>query len=315
MNKYSKIAFIFPGQGAQYPGMGKDFSEKYSLVREVYEEADDILHRKLSLIVWEGSEEELMATGNSQPGIYVTSIALTKLLQSIFPTLKPSICAGLSLGEYSALTASGKLPFQAGLLLVQQRGNLMNEACLKSEGSMAVIMGLDAEAVEDLVKEANLPTDLWAANFNSPGQTVISGTKKGIEKGSDLAKERGAKRVIPLQVQGAFHSGLMKSAEEKLAPYIHSVSFLESKIPVVMNRSAQSVNDLKSMKQQLIEQVTHPVRWEQSVHLMCSEGVDLFIEIGCGETLKNLNKRNGVIAPTFSLNKLEDLDILAKEVT
>lgn len=311
--KSKKIAFLFPGQGAQYIGMGKDFVESFAAARLTFEEADEILKRKLSKIILEGPEATLTETRNSQTGIYVTSIALLRTLQELFPHLTPTVAAGLSLGEYTALYATNRLSFADGLTLVQRRGDYMNDACEATKGTMAVILGLDAPAVESLVKEVNMPKDLWAANFNCPGQVVISGTSKGIELGSAAAKAKGAKRVLPLQVSGAFHSGLMKQAEERLSEYILHAPIKESTIELVMNVPGTAVKDLNQIKSNLIKQVTHSVRWEQGVRYMADSGVDLFIEIGCGKTLAGFNKRIGVTAPTISIEKIEDLNLLEKE--
>lgn len=305
-----KIAFLFPGQGAQFVGMGKDFAEKYPSSRYLFEEANDLLNRNLSRTLWNGSEQELTETKNSQVAIYVTSMALLKVIEELFPKLKPTYAAGLSLGEYSALTASSKLPFKETLQLVDKRGFYMNEACETAKGTMAVVLGMDALAVEEMVKEMNLPHDLWAANFNCPGQVVISGTARGIEAGAEEAKKRGAKRVLPLDVHGAFHSGLMQLAEDRLKPEILHAPIQESSIALVMNYSGNRVDGVEEIKRQLIKQVTSPVRWEQGIRTLSKEGVDLFIEIGCGKTLAGMNKRTGTLAPTLSVEKIEDLEQL-----
>lgn len=305
-----KIAFIFPGQGAQYPGMGKDFYDGYSVVRETFEEANDGLGRDLSKIILEGPEDVLTETRNSQAGIYVVSIALLRVLQKLFQELKPTVCAGLSLGEYSAVTAAGYLPFEHGLPLVQYRGQFMNDACENHKGTMAVVLGLDADAVEEMVKDINLPNDLWAANFNCPGQVVISGTIGGIEAGTEAAKAKGAKRVLPLQVHGAFHSGLMKEAEQRLTPYVQNAPFKESSIQLVMNVPGNYTKEVSHVRQNLIRQVTQPVRWEQGVRRMVEQGIELFIEIGCGKTLSGFNKRINSTIPTISIEKVSDLEQL-----
>lgn len=312
--KFQRIAFIFPGQGAQYPGMGKDFVEAFKDARETFQEADDILGRNLSEIILTGPEKNLTETRNSQTGIYVMSVALLRVMRNSFPALVPSVCAGLSLGEYTALTASERLPFAKGLPLVQARGQFMNDACETTQGTMAVVLGLEGDVVEKMVRDVNLPHDLWAANFNCPGQVVISGTLKGIEAGMTAAKALGAKRVLPLQVHGAFHSGLMRQAEERLAGPLEAAPLQESGIGLVMNVVGDFVKELTAIRKYLIQQVTHPVRWEQGVRRMAEQGVDLFIEIGCGKTLAGFNKRIGVAAPTFSLEKVSDLDQLAKEL-
>lgn len=306
------MAFLFPGQGAQYVGMCKSFFENFSKAKEVFQEADDILHRNLSKIVLDGPEAELIETKNSQTGIYVASLAILKVIQDLYPQVKPNVCAGLSLGEYSALTASGRIDFSACLPVVQDRGLYMNEACETHPGTMAVVLGLEAKDVEAMVKEVNMPHDLWAANFNCPGQVVLSGTKKGIEVGSAAAKAKGAKRVLPLSVHGAFHSGLMKAAEERLSDQIHQMQLKNSPVGFVMNVTGDYVQNESEIKSNLIKQVTSPVRWEQSIRRMGEEAVDLFIEIGCGKVLSGFNKRILPSASTISIENISDLDQLAK---
>jgi len=309
-----KIAFIFPGQGAQYPGMMKDFLNSYAIARQTFEEADDILGRNLSEIILNGPEDLLTETRNSQTGIYVASIAVLRVIQELFPEFAPSVCAGLSLGEYTAATAAGILDYSSGLPLVQSRGEFMNEACEAYKGTMAVVLGLEADVVEKIVQDANLPQDLWTANFNCPGQVVISGTKMGIEAGTELAKERGAKRVLPLQVHGAFHSGLMQKAEEKLAEVVKEVDLSDANTAFVMNVPGKTVSDLNQIRENLIHQVTSPVRWEQGIREIDQMGVDLYIEMGPGKTLAGFNKRIGTIAPTASIEQVENLKLLESKI-
>lgn len=312
MNKPSKIALLFPGQGSQYPGMGKNFFDSSATVRETFEEANDLLDRNLSDIILNGPEDILTQTKNSQTGIFVMSIALLRAVQEAFPNLTPTFTSGLSLGEYTALTAAQKLPFAECLPLVQHRGAFMNDACETTQGTMAVVLGLSAEEVESVVLGVDMPNDLWAANFNCPGQVVISGTVKGIESGTEAAKEKGAKRVLPLQVHGAFHSGLMRQAEERLTPYVEKANLSEGVAGLVMNVTGGLVQDAPSIKQNLIRQVTHSVRWEQGIRELMNLGVDLFIEIGCGKSLSGFNKRIGVPVPTVNIENPEDLEKLAE---
>ncbi|MBA3958335.1 MAG: ACP S-malonyltransferase [Parachlamydiaceae bacterium] len=315
MTHYKKIAFIFPGQGAQYVGMGKDFVDNFPIARETFAEADDILGRKLSKIILEGPEALLTETKNSQVGIFVNSVAILRVLQTLIPGLSPHFCAGLSLGEYTALFASQRISFADDLKLVQYRGQCMNDACETTQGTMAVVLGLDADAVEKAVKEVNLPNDLWAANFNCPGQVVISGTTKGIQAGTTALQAKGAKRVLPLQVHGAFHSGLMHSAEVRLAEQINHVSLKDSAIALIMNVTGKSASSTEEIRHNLIKQVTSPVRWEQCVRHIADQGADLFIEIGCAKTLAGFNKRIGVTAPTVSVDKIQDLEALEQTLS
>jgi len=307
----AKIGFLFPGQGSQYVGMAKDFVQNFSTARLIFEEADEILKSSLSKIILEGSEELLTQTKNSQTGIYVASIAIFSVFKELF-NIKPSVCAGLSLGEYTALAAGEWLSFSQGLSLVQLRGEFMNQACENSPGTMAVVIGSTNEKVEEMVQEINLPKDLWIANYNCPGQIVLSGTLKGIEKANQEAKNYGAKRLLPLVVHGAFHSGLMSSAQEKLTPYIEQTVFHTGITPIVMNVPGGFVQSSEQIKTNLIKQVTHSVRWEQGVRAIVEEGVNLCIEFGPGKTLAGLNKRMNL--STISIEKIEDLDYLSKSV-
>ncbi|MDB6081565.1 MAG: fabD [Chlamydiia bacterium] len=309
-----KITFIFPGQGAQYPGMGRDFYDSFPAARRIFEEADDILQHKLSDIIFHKGEAELTETKNSQPAIYVTSLALLKVLEELFPKIAPFACAGLSLGEYTALTASKKLSLRDNLPLVQSRGRYMHEACEKNRGTMAVILGLEDAAVEEAVRALHLPQDLWCANFNCPGQVVISGTVKGVEEGSKACLAKGAKRALPLQVHGAFHSGLMQSAQDQLKEMIFNSNIKESPIKFASNVTGELTEAPTTIKELLIRQVTSPVRWQKAIRTLDDAGTELFIEIGCGKTLAAMNKRIGVKAPTLNLEKVEDLKTLEQEL-
>jgi [acyl-carrier-protein] S-malonyltransferase len=301
-----KIAFIFPGQGAQYVGMGKDFFDSFRIAKETFQEADELLGFHLSKIIFEGPEELLTQTKNSQLAIFVTSIAILRTIQQQLPDLKPAICAGLSLGEYTALCASGRLSFAETLRLVQERGRLMNEACLKVPGTMAAVLGLDALGTESALKGLR---GVWLANYNAPGQTVISGTKEGVEQAGLVLKEKGAKRVIPLTVHGAFHSGLMLTAQEGLAPFVESAQILASSIEFVMNVPGGFVKSAEEIKRNLVCQVTQSVRWEQGIEAMKAAGVEFFLEIGCGKTLTGLNKKMGILSMS-SVDKVTDLELV-----
>lgn len=299
-----KKAFLFPGQGAQGVGMGKDFFSTFQIAKETFQEADDLLKMNLSQITFEGPIEVLTETKNSQLAIFVTSVALLRSLQSQFPDLTADVTAGLSLGEYTALFASGRLGFKETLFLVQKRANLMNEACEKNGGAMAAVLGLDAGQIVDALKGLK---GVWVANFNAPGQTVISGTQEGVEKATLYLKENGAKRVIPLTVHGAFHSPLMQDAQDGLKPFVEEAPLKDSGIDLVMNVPGNYVKDIAQVRDNLISQVTGSVRWEQGVFAMKEAGVELFLEIGCGKTLTGLNKKIGVPVAT-SVEKVEDLE-------
>jgi len=299
----SKNAYLFPGQGAQYPGMGRDFAASFLVARELFEEADDILNEHLSRIVFEGPEDLLTQTRYSQVGIFVTSAAILRAIEAQFPELQPSVCSGLSLGEYTALYATGRLGFQDTLMLIRERARLMNEACERTSGTMAAVLGLEAKDVEKALQGCS---DIWIANYNCPDQIVISGTKDGLEKASLRLKEVGAKRVLPLTVHGAFHSGLMQSAQDGLAPFIDAAPIRESQVGFVMNVPGNFVDSTTDIRRNLTAQVTHSVRWEQGIRSMTE--IELYLEIGCGKTLAGLNKKIGVAAPTLSIDKVEDLE-------
>jgi [acyl-carrier-protein] S-malonyltransferase len=311
--KYKKIAFLFPGQGAQYVGMSADFMQNYSAARLTFEEADEILKRSLSKIILEGPQEELLQTKNSQTGIYVASMAILRVIQELYD-IKPYACAGLSLGEYTALTAAEWITFRDALPLVQYRGEFMNEACEEFPGTMAVIMGLNSDEVDEVVNELHLPNDLWVANYNCPGQIVLSGTLKGVKMAIDEAIKKGAKRAMPLAVHGAFHSGLMKKAEEKLTSHILNTPMKKGSVEVVMNFPGDFVSNVETAQENLVKQVTGSVRWDQGISALEKSGVDLFVDFGPGKSLAGLNKRIGVKVPTISIEKLDDLELLNKLV-
>lgn len=294
-----KRAFLFPGQGAQFVGMGQDFYEAYPQARAIFDQADEILGRPLSKLMFEGPEDELTKTVNSQPAIFVMSLAVLACVD-----LEPDVVAGLSLGEYTALVASGRLTFEEGLKLVQFRADAMQEACEKTQGTMAAIVGLSAEQVDHVVGELAHP-ELWVANYNCPGQTVISGSREGVEKGMEALKQAGAKRCLPLQVSGAFHSGLMQMAQDKLATKIDQTEIRDSIVDLVMNVPGDYVRNQEEIRENMIRQVTSSVRWEMGVRKM--DDIDLFIEIGCGKTLSGMNRKIGA-ARTINIGKIEDLE-------
>lgn len=311
--KFQRIAFLFPGQGAQYVGMAQDFYQQFSAARLTFEEADNLLQVPISSIILQGPEATLTETKNSQVAIYVASTAILRVIQELYE-IKPFVCAGLSLGEYTALTAAGWLPFLQALPIVHYRGQFMDEACVFNKGTMAVIMGLDTHIVEEIIQEVNLPNDLWVANFNCSGQVVISGTIRGVEAGIAAAKKHNAKRILPLQVHGAFHSGLMQKAKEKLTSFIQKAPIVKGNAELVMNVPGNFVADIEKLRHYLIEQVTHSVQWEQGIRAMEQKKVDLYIEFGPGKTLAGLNKRIGVQAPTITIDKVTDLDQLTQLV-
>ncbi len=306
-----RIALIFPGQGSQYPGMGKEMAASFAQAKETFEEADDLLAENLSRIILDGPENELTKTKNSQLGIFVVSAAILRALEGQIGKLSLTACSGLSLGEYTALWASGRLSFRETLFLIRERARLMNEACETRAGAMAAVLGLNEAEVLNALKSLS---DVWVANYNCPGQIVISGTKNGVNEASAALKNAGAKRVLPLQVSGAFHSGLMQSAQDGLKPFIERSGICESKVPFVMNVPGDFVSSATAVQANLISQVTHSVRWEQGILAIEKAGVDLYVEIGCGKTLSGLNRKIGVESPTISIEKLEEFEPAASQM-
>ncbi len=296
-----KVAFIFPGQGAQYPGMGRDFYDQFPEARAVFERGDEVLGRPFSELIFNGPPEELTQTKNSQLAIFITSLAILRAVESQLE--KPVYCAGLSLGEYTALVAAGIMNFEDGLALVEARGALMQKAAESHPGTMRVVLGLCPEAVESVITPLD---DVWVANLNAPEQVVIAGTIEALESADAFLKEAGA-RVAPLEVSGAFHSGLMETAQKELTPLIHAVPLEKGNAEIVMNVPGDFVTDLEKMRGQLSAQVTHTTHWQQGIEAIEKKGIDLFIEIGPGKTLAGMNRRIGTRAPTTSIERIEDL--------
>lgn len=279
-------AYVFPGQGAQFPGMGKDLYENNAEAKALFDKADEVLGFSLSAIMFEGTAEELKETKVTQPAIFTLSVIMAKLLGEDF---KPTMVAGHSLGEFSALTAVGALDFESALKLVSARAMAMQKACEMKPSTMAAILGLTDEQVENIC--ASTAGVVVAANYNCPGQLVISGEIEAIEAACESAKEAGARRALVLPVGGAFHSPMMEPARAELAAAIEATEFHTPLCPVVQNSVAKAVSDPAEIKQNLIDQLTAPVKWTQSVQQMIASGVTDYVECGPGKALQGLVKK------------------------
>ncbi|WP_435314261.1 ACP S-malonyltransferase [Cellulophaga fucicola] len=279
-------AYIFPGQGAQFVGMGLDLYEKYPLAQELFEKANDILGFRITDIMFEGTPEDLKQTKVTQPAIYLHSVIMSKVMGDAF---KPDMVAGHSLGEFSALVANGTLTFEDGLKLVSQRAMAMQEACEMQSSTMAAVLGLEDAVVEKICEETE--GVVVAANYNCPGQLVISGDVEAITIACEKMKEAGARRALLLPVGGAFHSPLMEPAREKLASAIENTTFSEPTCPIYQNVPTTAVQNAEEIKKNLISQLTAPVKWTQSVQNMVADGAILFTEVGPGKVLQGLVKK------------------------
>ncbi|AOM83222.1 ACP S-malonyltransferase [Salisediminibacterium beveridgei] len=303
----TKIAVMFPGQGSQSPGMGHELFLAHAAASNVFEEADKALERSLSSLIFEGDAEELKKTTNTQPALFTTGAAVWKVLED--HGIQADYACGHSLGEYTALYASGALSFNDAVKLVQTRGKLMEEAVPDGQGAMAAIMGLPKEAVLDISNEVHqLNETAEPANYNAEGQIVISGTSKGVEKACELAKDAGARRVIPLNVSGPFHSSLMMPASEQMQNVLDHVAVHTMAIPVIANVTASPYRSTDEVKQLLVDQIHSPVKWTETIQYLIDQGVDTFIEAGPGKVLAGLVKkaaRRATVLPVYDDETLE----------
>jgi [acyl-carrier-protein] S-malonyltransferase len=294
-----KSGWVFPGQGSQEPGMGKDLYEASAVARDLYDRADRVLGRAISTLCFEGPAAELSKTTNAQPAIFITSIACLEVARANGVLVSdPAFVAGHSLGEYSALAAAGAIDFDAGLKIVQERGRLTQLAADATPGSMAAIMGLDEPTAAAVCADAGAEL----CNLNSPGQIVIGGTPAAIERACALALDRGAKRAIPLDVGGAFHTSLMRPAADAMAAVLATVDVRTPRVPIIANDSASPMTEPQAIRDELVFQLTHPVRWVQCVEYMAANGVDEFVEVGAGRVLSGLIKRIASGATTRNIN-------------
>ena len=307
----NKIAFVFPGQGSQYVEMGKDFYDNFELARNYFDKANEILDIDLKELCFEGPEDELTETQNTQPAIFTVSMIAYNLMKE--EGVEPSMVAGHSLGEYAALCAAGVFDFETGLKLVRKRGELMASAVTEgSKGTMAAIIALDREKIENICEEVNGVCEL--ANINSPMQIVISGEVDAVHEAMEKADEAGAKKVVELNVSSAFHSQLMEPAKNKLKDYINNIDFNNPEIPVIANSTADFVETNEEIVSALEKQLTNPVRWVESMELMGENNIELAFEVGPGRVLKTLMRRIDRSIKTYNIQDKASLEKALKKI-
>ncbi|MGH7200997.1 MAG: ACP S-malonyltransferase [Planctomycetaceae bacterium] len=299
----SKIAFLFPGQGAQHVGMGQTIADRYPAARQLYDRAADVLGYDLARVCFEGPAEDLDSTVISQPALYVASLAALEMLRAERPdvVLSCEMTAGLSLGEYTALVFAGAMTFEDGLRVVQQRGDAMQQAADATPSGMVSVLLLERGRVEDICREAAAAGRIWLANYLCPGNLVLSGENAACERAAELAEEAGG-RAVPLAVAGAFHTEIMKPADDRLAATLSGVPLTQPEIPLVSNVDASIHSDPDELRELLVRQVVRPVLWEDSMRKMLAEGVGEFYEIGPGKVLRGLLKRIDRKIPCETIN-------------
>ncbi|BEP29410.1 ACP S-malonyltransferase [Helicovermis profundi] len=305
-----KVAFVFPGQGAQYVGMGEELVEKYEIASKVFDEASDSIGYDMKKLCFSSTEDELKKTENTQPSILTTSFAIYKVLEE--KGFKPHAVAGLSLGEYSALVASGAIDFKESVKIVQKRGKFMQEEVPEGIGGMAAILGLSNEKVIEACDNSREHGVVEPANFNCPKQLVIAGEIEAVKKAGELCKEYGAKKVVMLPVSAPFHTSLLKGAGEKLAKELDGININKLSIPLVANYDAKFLESHNDIKEKLIKQVSNPVKWEESINNMINNGINVFVQVGPGNALTKFIKK---VSKEVSVLNVENISSLEKTIS
>lgn len=302
-----KVAFVFPGQGAQYVGMGRDIYQTYDSAMAVFKQADEKLGYSLSKLCFNGPDDELRKTNNAQPAIVAVSLAILSIIRDLEGAISlpiPTFVAGHSLGEYTALAAAGVIDFATTIQLARERGCLMHQVGQENPGGMIAIIGLDEEIITEICRQ----TDTSIANINCPGQLVISGELDNLNKAFELVEAKGAHRIIPLQVSGAFHTQYMQSVADRLSEIISIIPFHTPEIPIVANTTANEITTPEMVRKELMSQLCNTVHWQQSIEYMIDKGVSTFIEIGPGKVLSGLIKRINKSVKTLSISDTDDIN-------